>query len=349
MNYDFKITEEYKDFKAKYFNKFCVIISVITSLSSIMWFFKDIFQIGANISSAFILRIIPLFTLFGFLYTYKYKPRDSWKICLLNVWTSIIGALYDNYLISKLGSTLTGDGWISYFVVFFMISIVATSQWPIYLSYFVFPALVLICSEQYTPGATHYIISINRPISTGLIIAFGLSICSLFIRMAIYRLFENEILLKDLSKIDTLSKVYNRQKLEDLLDKNDKLKNDATLFMIDIDEFKKINDNFGHIAGDEAIKFTADILKKIIRKSDYIIRFGGDEFLVIFENFVDENYFYDRIKEQLKREENKYRITFSIGSFRCSSKELTFQAAIKMADAALYESKDGGRDRITSF
>ncbi|BEP28219.1 diguanylate cyclase [Helicovermis profundi] len=91
--------------------------------------------------------------------------------------------------------------------------------------------------------------------------------------------------IKKMAQIDPLTGIYNRhyfnQYVNDVL--NDSSEN-ITLIMIDVNDFKYINDNYGHNIGDEILKTVADLLTKAVRESDFVVRYGGDEFLVILYN-----------------------------------------------------------------
>jgi diguanylate cyclase (GGDEF)-like protein len=92
-------------------------------------------------------------------------------------------------------------------------------------------------------------------------------------------------LLRLQSFSDTLTEVYNRRSLDDMLKKYtsraDRLKNPLSFLMIDVDRFREINSRFGHTTGDFVLLEVATILKSAVRGSDAVIRYGGDEFLVI--------------------------------------------------------------------
>jgi diguanylate cyclase (GGDEF)-like protein len=129
------------------------------------------------------------------------------------------------------------------------------------------------------------------------------------------------------------------------------------LLMIDIDHFKKINDQYGHVFGDKVLYMIAKILKESIRNADIASRFGGEEFIVLLvEADVNEAWHVaERIRENIAEKKLKYfnhniSITVSIGisniqkSEYCESKKL-----IKMADTALYQSKENGRNQTTIY
>jgi diguanylate cyclase len=130
------------------------------------------------------------------------------------------------------------------------------------------------------------------------------------------------------------------------------------LLMLDIDFFKKINDNFGHLIGDKAIKILADTLKKQIKGKDTAARYGGEEFAILLleadlENALKVAENIRRIIENLKitrtnDSQEVFRITISIGIARYQADQ-SINDFIEHADNALYQSKNTGRNRVTIF
>lgn len=166
--------------------------------------------------------------------------------------------------------------------------------------------------------------------------------------------------IKKLSKknfTDALTLVYNRKYMDFLIKKPLKKPINVAIIMVDIDYFKNYNDYYGHLAGDIVIKKTAYILKKNLRKDDIVIRYGGEEFLLILKNADSEVFktIYKKIAENLKDENIPHenspisdRVTISVGvCFKHFEKTLNLEENIKEADRALYISKESGRNRFT--
>lgn len=126
---------------------------------------------------------------------------------------------------------------------------------------------------------------------------------------------------------DVLTGIYNRRFFEEKI-KN--MEDEAGIAVIDLDDFKLHNDTYGHSAGDAALITTANIIKKYIRKTDILIRYGGDEFLLILPS-IKKHIFEDKLK--LIREKSTIRLCRSMRkcSFRSASAELySAKAILKM-------------------
>jgi diguanylate cyclase (GGDEF)-like protein len=162
--------------------------------------------------------------------------------------------------------------------------------------------------------------------------------------------------LNYLSVYDTLCNVYNRRGfIEQALRMNqDNIGRRAFLAFADLDNLKRINDNFGHAAGDDSLKTVCDIFKKIIRSGDLIARIGGDEFVGMFivDNTSFREHFETRIKQGIEEynraSEKLYFIDISVGitDFTCVH-DLEIGKIIDKADQYLYQAKK--RKRMSIF
>ncbi|MCF7910570.1 GGDEF domain-containing protein [Candidatus Pacearchaeota archaeon] len=126
-------------------------------------------------------------------------------------------------------------------------------------------------------------------------------------------------------------------------------KEKISLLIIDIDFFKKVNDTYGHVKGDEILIKMADVLKKSTRKYDIVSRFGGEEFAILFPEMElkEAEEISERIRKKIQNNPflKKYKITIS-GGVTEFKKNDTVKKIIERADSALYQAKKTGRNKI---
>ncbi|QDF27996.1 diguanylate cyclase [Halarcobacter anaerophilus] len=160
--------------------------------------------------------------------------------------------------------------------------------------------------------------------------------------------------LKNKIALDHLTKLYNRNKFDELLDENiEEFSKEENLtfcmLILDIDNFKMLNDSFGHLFGDKVLQNIAQILTSNSRTSDIIARWGGEEFVIILPktNLEQALKFAQKIRSavELNKFENINKITCSIGvsQFHNSDNKI---ALFKRADDALYRAKAMGKNRV---
>ncbi len=160
--------------------------------------------------------------------------------------------------------------------------------------------------------------------------------------------------LKENIRIDALTKVYNRQFMEeylrDELSRSDRYSSHFSMLILDIDFFKKINDTYGHQVGDFVLKKIADIMKKTLRNSDMIFRYGGEEFLVALPETELKGACRaaDKLRKTIEDEifdTIQWSITVSIGVSERKD-NISLDELIHNVDMALYEAKKGGRNQV---
>ena len=156
---------------------------------------------------------------------------------------------------------------------------------------------------------------------------------------------------------DTLTSIPNRKYLNAVLESKireyKKINRSFGVSFIDIDDFKQINDTFGHLIVDDILKLLASTIKSNIRSNDIIARLGGEEFIIIFSD-VDFDILY-RVSEKIRRlvEGSKLRldnrdlgVTISIGSTLVLPND-TVESILKRADELMYDSKRNGKNKVT--
>ncbi len=164
--------------------------------------------------------------------------------------------------------------------------------------------------------------------------------------------------LRNAADLDVLTGAHSRRYLfeagEQILDRRaENQSNSATVLLIDVDHFKKVNDQWGHLVGDSVLKHCVDCIREVVRGDDAVIgRYGGEEFCILLSKSAlqDATGLAERIRLHLA--DNPYRqgdvvvaVTVSIGVAQDPGQG-TLDTLIKMADERLYRAKNGGRNRV---
>ena len=164
--------------------------------------------------------------------------------------------------------------------------------------------------------------------------------------------------LQNLSRTDHLTGLYNRGywelRLIQEFKRHGRYDQPCSLIMLDIDHFKKVNDNYGHTVGDDVIRQVSKAIKEQVRDLDIAGRYGGEEFGIILTN-TDANgaaTFAERLRMTIEKmvvssEGQLVKFTISLGIHQLSQDTVDHRAWIEKSDQALYKSKEGGRNRFT--
>lgn len=161
--------------------------------------------------------------------------------------------------------------------------------------------------------------------------------------------------VKRMANLDGLTGVYNRKYFQDQLESFCKTHQDRkfTLIMLDVDHFKKVNDTFGHVMGDYALKMMTDVIGKAVGNQGILARYGGEEFVVFLpDKNMDEAYqIAEKLRERINSQQiihlnQSCQVTVSIG---VAGNDLpgiqTMDDLLNAADKALYQAKDNGRNQ----
>ena len=166
--------------------------------------------------------------------------------------------------------------------------------------------------------------------------------------------------LKEANLRDPMTGLHNRRFLEEsvenLISQCQRHKQHMSILMADLDYFKMVNDTHGHDAGDAVLKALAKVLVRTVRGGDYVIRYGGEEFLILLQETDAGKAMEVAEKIRMAVEEMKVSVgaivlqkTISIGVADFPSDSDTFWQALKFADVALYHAKESGRNRVVRF
>lgn len=183
----------------------------------------------------------------------------------------------------------------------------------------------------------------------------------------IYHFYENtqEKLLQDKLEVmathDGLTGIYNRQHFDRLakneLNRLERYGGELSLAMIDLDKFKRINDTYGHGAGDQVLMTVAQTFQEELRKSDVLSRFGGEEFVILLPETDSHSAksLCERLQQKLvektvqyDRHQIKVRASFGVATVN-NGDELSLEVIYKYADQALYKAKDAGENTVCRY
>ncbi|WP_440053454.1 GGDEF domain-containing protein [Pseudoalteromonas sp. T1lg65] len=211
----------------------------------------------------------------------------------------------------------------------------------------------------------------ERPVAAIAIVSKQMSSGDQVLLNAFCRIFENYLTILHENERDKLTGLLNRhtfdRRLKQLIERQvvkkhksvrsadvRKLHNDATswLAVIDIDHFKQVNDKYGHVCGDEVLLLLAQQMKKFFRSNDLVFRYGGEEFVLVFEptHFDAMNNRMKEFMELLKNTKFPFvnNLTVSIGMARISPYDFPI-TVIEKADKALYFAKEHGRNQVRFY
>ncbi len=186
-------------------------------------------------------------------------------------------------------------------------------------------------------------------------------ISSLFVLILSYKLNQN---LESIATIDGLTSILNRRGLEDaaakMQDTCKRINLSMTVILIDIDHFKKVNDKYGHLTGDDVLRHIANVIGGILRASDVFGRYGGEEFCAFLPNTTESDAIglAERIRAAIEASplqsdlalaRGVIKTTISIGVADSVRAGYDFKGLVAAADGALYSAKKNGRNQVAGY
>jgi diguanylate cyclase (GGDEF)-like protein len=172
-----------------------------------------------------------------------------------------------------------------------------------------------------------------------------------------YQLTQAVAKLDELSRTDPLTGLYNRRFFTELVDMElavaSRYEFSSSLLLIDLDHFKRINEDYGHVAGDEVLRIISKVIRRNVRRTDVVGRLGGEEFLVFLPhtNLYGALIAADRVRRIISESEitfknEKLSITASIGTAATSHEIIDIEGLLQAADSALTVAKNNGHDLV---
>ena len=334
--------------KFDYYRKIAALAAVVTGLAEVTYFISDCMIFGRFANETLFPRISIMIPLLIFalinskINNYKVGSIIYYIIPHLSMWATI-WAIW--YLPNR---DFAREGFIIMHFAFLCVGIAMPARQHIFMHGLLL--LNIIVSNLFI----HYehfdmMIALALPLYLGVV-------AIMFILENTYT--DHYLIRKQIVKdsvTDPLTEVYNRHKLDEIISiDGEKLDlgpiEDASIFMVDIDKFKRVNDTYGHDAGDKILVFVSDEIKKHIRSTDMIIRWGGEEFVVLLMGTaldVGLN-IAEHIRSAVESADNDVcPITISVGVSKYDGGN--YHEAIKKADQALYYAKEHGRNLVVSY
>ena len=326
--------------KCDYYQNYVAISLVVGAFFSITYIFSDYLLNGTYLPTL-IPRFSILIALALFLVLINFV-RDSKFITFLDFALAHCIVLATMWAIYHLEIKVhASEGFIIMNVVFLTVGFVSRPRYT-FLSSVIFILEILI-----TNNFNHYP---NLDIILALQIPVGLAVICSHILLTLYYLDHYRVRQKlELAMVtDPLTQVYNRHLLEKIVTKNALIdaQEPIAIAMLDIDYFKQVNDEHGHYTGDLTLLYIGKKLSTETHADDYVIRFGGEEFIIIFKN-CDVNNACARM-EQFRRDiesatDTPVPFTVSVGVSKYTG---DFAKSIQNVDSALYKAKNTGRNKV---
>lgn len=332
--------------KWNYYAKFTTMVVFFGSLSSILFFVSDCQLFGRIAWETMLPRFFILIPLLLYLILvqkvkdYKILSLASLGMCHMIMWCTI-GAII--FLPDK---THASEGFVIMNLLFFGISFgtpfVMSSIGHTLMLFNIFVTDLFIHYQN-----IEIMYSLNIPCILG-IVAASYAMDSVY--MDNYKM-TNQI--ETAMVTDALTGCYNRHKLSKLITDNNlnALGEPLCIVLLDIDFFKKVNDKYGHDSGDIVLQYVANCIKQALRNADIVIRWGGEEFLMLLKNCTTEDAvkIAERVRLMIEQNENSIcKVTASMG-ITIYEKDCNYLDAISQADNALYKAKNSGRNRVVLY
>ncbi|SFL14312.1 diguanylate cyclase (GGDEF) domain-containing protein [Paenibacillus sp. 1_12] len=233
------------------------------------------------------------------------------------------------------------------------------------LSLVCFYVLYVVLDQQTTTWIISDVIAVTGVLLVGLAVALGIMSRGKELLKHLQSSLESgqdllvrNVIMDKLAKTDALTDLYNHMSfheyLDKLIDQGERYNFAFQLALLDIDHFKKVNDSFGHRAGDAVLKKVAQTIKSMVSLNDFPARYGGEEFAIIFtdmdlqEATLNLENIRKHIATQPHEELNGQAVTISIGVYDFQ-KGITKEMLFKGTDEALYEAKRSGRNQTIIY
>lgn len=347
-----KITTEFKTyddfFSERVFSKF-LLFSYVALFLVIIYSLLDYYAYKntSDLSGGLIARFISIFSIYMVTLIVKLNYFQK-KILLIMIFGTLgYCALSFSFILYNIPIFFIIYNWFFYLIAIIMLSPLVTKKLFILVETFqigIVVVLMFILEKDVEDILLYFFIALSLVIYSYTAINLN--------RKNSEELYKNAYYMHIAASIDGLSGLLNRKSWDEKAKNIFSLKENISLLMIDIDFFKKVNDTYGHDAGDVVIKRVSDILLEQTKMQDIIGRLGGEEFGVLLINtdlndtiYIAEKIRYFIEKDIIVHNNNFLNVTVSIGISLKNSHIKSFEEFIKNADLNLYRAKEEGRNK----
>ena len=337
-------------------NRMIILFLVLAGIETILFLIVLIYDsLSKGLYNILVIIMVFIFMslLFSFLLHYL-KNKNSMKMLrlafILILFLTILIAISNTFVAQAVISDIT-----IYITALYVITAFIRLPIAYYIGIYGLSFIYFAIGMQFVQTDTHFV-------KWSILNGFMLNIIAIIIAKMLYdqtvEIFLNQKKidqqvenLRYLSQHDGLTNLYNHQTITQIIENQKELskasKENLCLAIIDIDNFKKINDEYGHLIGDTVLKEIAKKIQESVRKDDYVARYGGDEFLILFPNITisEANKICERILRKINQPgEDHISITGSIGLV--DLKDTNYDDFIEMADMKMYQAKNSGKAQI---
>lgn len=338
--------EDFYQSKYEYYKKLTFWVVIFSCLASTTYFVSDCQLFGRFATETLFPRMNILIPML--LYIFVHRKIKSYKIIVpisylilhMIMWNTI-WAIY--YLPDK---THASEGFIIMHLMFFAMGFCAPFGYSTV-------AHILVIFNILSSNLFNHYANLDIMLSLGVPCVVAICAVNYFMQNLYVSHYQAAKQLEYNSYYDSLTGVYNRNilgKVTEGIQFAEFLGNKVCVMLFDIDFFKKVNDTYGHVKGDIVLKSVAKLVRKNLDSKNYMIRWGGEEFVVVLpdKSIEEAEELAERLRRKVEASENDVcPITISIGLAVYDGKD--YKSAVDAADKALYNAKENGRNRVEIY
>lgn len=332
--------------KYEYYQKFAYYVIICASLASISYFISDCQLFGRFARETLLPRTFILLPLA--LYIYIYPKINNYKIMVPVNYLIIHSIMWNTiwaivYLPDK---THASEGFIIMHLMFFAIGFCAP------IRYALIAHSLVIVNILVSHLFNHYQ-NLDVMLSLGIPCVIGICAAHYFMEEIYADHYITAKKLEFISGYDALTGIYNRNIMNEIIQEGkkqfiDEIGRTCAILLFDIDHFKQVNDTYGHMKGDIVLKSLVNAASSVLEPKDYLIRWGGEEFIMILPKCNEPEVAIERaerLRQLVERTDNGVcPVTISVGIAFYNGED--YQIIVDRADKALYMAKENGRNQV---